>query len=389
MWTAIIIGIASIISAIGGAALTSRSNRKIYEQQVEDSNEAYDKQLQDQIELTQDAREYNSESAQASRLLAAGKNPDLVDFSGSTLGSATAPTPVVPVQQTIDYGSVAQSVSNAITSTVGTLEQLQKLKNLKTEGSILESDNDSRILELANSFPELSKTFLQSLNKKSLEALILHGNKDLSKVGFEQFADQFIRYGKLSDSTRGAFFDYFNDFINSEEGQSYMIGLKNRNISANIDYQKSSNDPLYSSYGTVSKCAIDFMKASFDAMKEAEKEKFNRSNTFNRAIDFANSSQSDAPDPYYEYLGGQLKGAARAELTRSILLQKVDALFYKEIKNQNLTGVVFYMNLYNDLLHNSGGSNFAKTSIQSLFGTDGPMSKLINTFNNGMQGLGL
>ena len=223
-----------------GNLYNNSQQRKLYEQQYQDSIDFYNMQMQDQWAMWRANNAYNSPAAQAQRLREAGINPDLqgVENVGSDMPSA--PTPNVPQQ---GYTPLSEQVFAVLPNILEVAERLQQL--------------DANNIAIDKSFNGLVDDYLMNLPMSIDFNAVLNGDEDAVKAIGGRLWDTLPA---MSKSRKQLFAKkLYSRIRNPEFLKRYYSALTGAGDSV-FDLENLTGNPLFSGTGTASKDLSDFLQ---------------------------------------------------------------------------------------------------------------------------------
>ena len=216
--------------------------KKMYEQQYRDSLDFYKMQMDDQWRMWNANNAYNTPSAQAARMRAAGINPDLAYSQIDTGNSGSAPsvpTPNLPVQQ---YTPLSAEVFSIMPNILETIERIQNID--ANELSISEQVDDDVIRTLLGT---LTDEDIQSLKDNRFDFRIL-GTDFWSKIpGLSRRRARFYAERAYNMMRSPEFFERYNR-------------AKLGDTDSMFELQKILGNPRYDKSGEVNKILSDFLQ---------------------------------------------------------------------------------------------------------------------------------
>lgn len=291
----------NIGASFGMAALQDKYNRRMYEQQYQDSIDFYNMQLADQERLTQEERDYNSPAAQAARMREAGLNPQLQgNINGAPTSAATAPSPNVPKQEGINFQSLIPDISvlgEQIISFMSAAEDLKskRIANRSAEDAVIDSEifnalsfDDIKQLTSIFEFGGAASTVSDDsgkLNRKMLIDAIMQG-KGLEAVIDPEMTDKVGATIYKIDPVLSRLFNMFSGMSRRQRKKLFgravnRFGSLVTNMTAS-EYESRRRGAAYSGTETASKPGFsndmessefltDFFKGIMDAQRDLAK----------------------------------------------------------------------------------------------------------------------
>lgn len=132
-------------------------NTQIYNQQYADTLAMYERQLADSRQNTAEERAWNSETAQAARLKAAGINPALQGVGSSSSGSASTPSMSAPQKQLINFADFAPKFALGMESFTQMLSAIEDLRSKRIANRNAETESIDESLMSVFDIDDLEK----------------------------------------------------------------------------------------------------------------------------------------------------------------------------------------------------------------------------------------
>lgn len=341
MTAAIVLGVLSLLMGATSFFVGRSDSKRLYEQQMSDTQDMYEQQHSDAVAATREAQNWNSEVSQANRLRAAGRNPDLVDFnSSSTPAAATPGTPSMPAQERITFDTVQSAFDDATNSTLSYIQSFQDLQS----GAL---DIDAKNISIRQEFEPLAQSFLNSFPKDSLTEFIKNADKSSFDRNNYVFFDRFANSKSLSKDTREAFYQYFNNYLSSEAGQTYLQNLRAGNVVSARTASLEEANPLSGSYGELTTAQLDYMQIVYDSINEGYKSSKKRSQYEQQYFNAWSEPYQDGNDTFNPSQFGVMGyiNSLRSQINMDVLVSGLLSKFQENMKDKNLIGSIFFMRL--------------------------------------------
>lgn len=265
--------------------------------------------------------EYNSPSAQASRMREAGMNPDLLGIGDVAPASTTDPDPNGMSQNVGDefqrgmstVSTVAQFAFRAIESTFAILKDSKALKNLQLTNDGLAIQNDNAMISGGNALQELISQVVWKTTSPDVvpDPKQLSGSLDIA-LG-EIFTDPSMRkraalvakeFAAGLPQDKDAWKAWY-DRASSKAGYASYAGSEG--------YDEDMSEAMLSFYGFIR----DMQNSAFTALKSAEISNANETIEYNDTHDATLEAQS-ANEGYTADIDIAKQKAQEARITKAI-----------------------------------------------------------------------
>lgn len=238
---------ASAIGSVGNGIfgffsnlINNNAQKKLYQQQYQDSIDFYDMQMNDQWSMWNANNAYNSPAAQAQRLREAGINPDLQGVENVASDMPTAPTPNVPQQGYIPF---SEQVFAVLPNILEVAERLQQL--------------DANNIAIDKSLNGLVDDYLMNLPMTIDFNSVLNGDEDAIKQIGGRLWDTLPPMSKSRKKLFGN--KLYSRIRNPEFLKRYYSALVDTGNSV-FDLENLTGNPLFSGTGSTSRDLSDFLR---------------------------------------------------------------------------------------------------------------------------------
>ena len=220
--------------------INNNAQKKLYQQQYQDSIDFYNMQMQDQWSMWRANNEYNSPANQAARLRKGGINPDLQGVDNASASMPTAPTPNVPQQ---GYTPLSEQVFAVLPNILEVAERLQQL--------------DANNIVIDKSLNGLVDDYLMNLPMTIDFNAVLNGDEDAVKQIGGKLWDTLPAMSKSRKQLFGN--KLYSRIRNPEFLKRYYSALNSAGDEI-FSLENLTGNPLFSGTGSASKDLSDFLR---------------------------------------------------------------------------------------------------------------------------------